>query len=129
MAERLVERLEDCTRRFPRALILGGAGAQVLLSLGRGRAGVERATLVDTSRGMLRRARERLQGSGGAGPQAEFVLAPAGPELLPVDPGSYDGEPARCVAGAAWLRLLLAPRLLRPLSSGPPRAAQWWSAA
>ena len=29
VAERLVERLEDCTRKFPSALVLGGAGAQV----------------------------------------------------------------------------------------------------
>lgn len=90
MADRLLDRLEDCTRSFPDALVLGGAGAQVLRRLGGGRAGVERATLVDTSPAMLRRAREQL-GAGGVATQ--YVRADPGSELLPVDPGSFDGAP------------------------------------
>lgn len=29
VSDRLVERMEDCTRKFEKALVLGGAGAQV----------------------------------------------------------------------------------------------------
>ncbi len=101
VASRLLDRLEDCTRSFPRALILGGAGLQVLHALSSGRGGVESATLVDTSPGMLRRAEKEwndlaLKNNGGGGgngtvtPKAEFVLADPVKEMLPVDPGTYD---------------------------------------
>eukprot|EP00887_Chlorella_sp_A99_P004594 scaffold4.g4594.t1 len=49
VAERLLDRLEDCTRSFPRAVVLGGAGAQVLERLGGGRAGIESVAYLDTS--------------------------------------------------------------------------------
>lgn len=92
VAGRLVDRMEDCTRRFPRALVLGGAGLAVLHALRGGRGGVEAATLVDTSQGMLDRARREWAAATAAtpGPTADFVLADAERELLPVDPGTYD---------------------------------------
>lgn len=102
VASRLVDRLEDCTRSFPKALILGGAGLQVIHALRGGRGGVESATLVDTSQGMLHRAQRQWNSrpsenldSGIAdkifdAPKAEFVLADPTKEMLPVDPASFD---------------------------------------
>lgn len=41
MADRLLDRLEDCRRTFERAVILGGAGAKVAERLAGGRAGIQ----------------------------------------------------------------------------------------
>lgn len=41
VAERLLDRLEDCRRSFERAVVLGGAGAQVAARLAGGRAGIQ----------------------------------------------------------------------------------------
>ena len=89
VASRLVDRLEDCTASFPKALVLGGAGLQVLRELRNGRGGVESATLVDTSDGMLKRAEKACQEESISLP-TEFVLADPQKELLPIDPGSFD---------------------------------------
>lgn len=86
--------MEDCTRSFPHVLILGGAGIQTLAAL-RGHAGVESAVLVDTSAGMLERARKTWQGWGPgshAAVHAEFIQADQASEILPVEPASFDGE-------------------------------------
>lgn len=89
VASRLVDRLEDCTASFPKALVLGGAGLQVLRELRNGRGGVESATLVDTSAGMLRRAEKAWKEESLSLP-TEFLLADPHKELLPVDPGMFD---------------------------------------
>lgn len=41
VAERLLDRLEDCRRSFERAAVLGGAGAQVAARLAGGRGGIQ----------------------------------------------------------------------------------------
>lgn len=41
MADRLLDRLEDCRRTFERAVVLGGAGAKVAERLSGGRAGIQ----------------------------------------------------------------------------------------
>ena len=41
VADRLLDRLEDCRRSFERAVILGGAGAKVAERLAGGRAGIQ----------------------------------------------------------------------------------------
>lgn len=41
VADRLLDRLEDCRRTFERAVVLGGAGAAVAARLASGRAGVQ----------------------------------------------------------------------------------------
>lgn len=109
VAERVLDRLEDCTRPFPRALILGGAGVQVLDLLGAGRAGVKQATLVDTSQAMLDRARLHLGAASWAGQgalQTEFVRADPASELLPVEPGQYDGERGKYL-GVIYIYMIL----------------------
>lgn len=54
MAKRVVERVEDCTRTFKEALILGGSGFAMLKALSHSTAGVERIVMADTSDAMLR---------------------------------------------------------------------------
>ena len=63
VASRVVERVQDCTRRFRRALILGGAGSSVLREILRTSAGAELDSVVvaDHSRAMLARCRAQLQ--------------------------------------------------------------------
>lgn len=56
VAERLLDRLEDCRRTFPVAAILGGAGMEVASRLVNGRAGIQYLTHMDLSRHMLERA-------------------------------------------------------------------------
>ena len=60
MAERLLDRLEDCKRTFPRVAVLGGAGEAVVSRLCGGRAGIESAVVLDSSPAMLERCRERV---------------------------------------------------------------------
>ena len=60
MAERLLDRLEDCKRTFPRVAVLGGAGEAVVSRLCGGRAGIESAVLLDSSHAMLQRCRQRV---------------------------------------------------------------------
>jgi len=98
VAERLVDRLEDCTRPFPHVLVLGGAGLEVLTQLRGGRAGVEKATYVDTSPSMLQRAERVIKQSiinneneGKKWPEVDYVQASSTEkELLPVEPDTFD---------------------------------------
>ena len=60
VAERLLDRLEDCKRTFPRVAVLGGAGEAVVSRLCGGRAGIESAVLLDSSHAMLERCRQRV---------------------------------------------------------------------
>ncbi|CAL5229286.1 g12583 [Coccomyxa viridis] len=69
VAERLLDRLEDCKRTFPRVAVLGGAGEAVVSRLCGGRAGIESAVLLDSSNAMLERCRQRVsQQSASTGP-------------------------------------------------------------
>jgi len=98
VSSRLIERMEDCTRSFPRVLVLGGSGIHMLTAL-RNRGSVETAVLVDSSPGMLKRAKMRWQsiladcGESGssASLHAEFLLTDASSETLPLEPTSFDG--------------------------------------
>lgn len=56
MAERLLDRLEDCKREFPTAVVLGGAGECVIKRLADGRAGIQTVHHMDQSQAMLDRA-------------------------------------------------------------------------
>ena len=61
MAERLLDRLEDCKRTFPRVAVLGGAAGAVVSRLSGGRAGIESAVLLDSSSAMLDRCRQQVK--------------------------------------------------------------------
>lgn len=65
MAERLLDRLEDCKRDFPTAVVLGGAGESILKRLTNSRAGVQTVYHLDSSQAMLNRASwlQKVQGA------------------------------------------------------------------
>ncbi|GAX75078.1 hypothetical protein CEUSTIGMA_g2522.t1 [Chlamydomonas eustigma] len=58
VTERLLDRLEDCKRKFPRVAVLGGAGEHVINQLRGGRAGVKTVTVIDSSQCMLQRLKD-----------------------------------------------------------------------
>ena len=60
MAERLLDRLEDCRRTFPRAAVLGGAAEAVVARMCGGRAGIESVVLLDSSHAMLERCKQQV---------------------------------------------------------------------
>ena len=68
----------------------------MLHALRGGRGGVESATLIDTSQGMLDRVKKELnsnkngENTMGFPENVEYVLADAEKEMLPVDPGTFD---------------------------------------
>lgn len=88
-AARLVERLEDITRRFPLTLDLGCHGGEVARALASRpegqRGGIETLIQTDLSPALAARARAATAGLPWAGP----VLA-CDEEALPVAPGSLD---------------------------------------
>jgi NADH dehydrogenase [ubiquinone] 1 alpha subcomplex assembly factor 5 len=63
VAERVVERVDDCSRQFTDALIVGGAGIQVLKSLLSSRSGntLKRIVVADHSIDMLDRSRREWE--------------------------------------------------------------------
>lgn len=61
IAERLLDRLEDCKRAFPLAAVLGGAGESIIKKLGGGRAGIEEIHYLDQSPAMLSRVQRMVQ--------------------------------------------------------------------
>lgn len=84
-ARRLLDRLEDVTRRFPRALDLGCRGG-TLAHAPKGRGGIESVVHVDLSWEMVRRI-SRPSPSDGALAESRAV---ADEERLPFAPGSFD---------------------------------------
>ncbi|MFM7346804.1 MAG: methyltransferase domain-containing protein [Tagaea sp.] len=84
-AERLVERLDDVARSFPRALDLG-ARTGVLAPPLAGRSGIETLIHCDLSPAMMRAARARPCAAGG--PKRAVVVADE--EFLPFAEGSFD---------------------------------------
>ncbi|CAK0787089.1 hypothetical protein CVIRNUC_010305 [Coccomyxa viridis] len=60
VAERLLDRLEDCRRTFPQAAVLGGAAEAVVTRMCGGRAGIERVVLLDSSAAMLERCKQQV---------------------------------------------------------------------
>lgn len=65
MAERLLDRLEDCKREFPVAVVLGGAGEDVIKRLTGNRAGIKEIYHFDQSRAMLERTTGLQKVKGG----------------------------------------------------------------
>jgi len=61
IAERLLDRLEDCKRSFPVAAVLGGSGGAVLERLHGGRAGIQEILYLDPSRHMLAQVKKRQE--------------------------------------------------------------------
>lgn len=57
VAENLLDRLEDCKKRFPSALCLGGSLGAIQRLL-RGRGGIEKLIMMDTSHDMIKSCRD-----------------------------------------------------------------------
>ncbi|KAG2497192.1 hypothetical protein HYH03_004781 [Edaphochlamys debaryana] len=93
VSERLLDRLEDCKRAFPTAVVLGGAALSVVGQLAGGRAGIERVIVVDPSPAMLQRIqREEVEARrrAGAKPWPEVLYVRGDEEHLPLQPRSVD---------------------------------------
>ncbi|GLC35420.1 hypothetical protein PLESTB_000209200 [Pleodorina starrii] len=93
VSERLLDRLEDCRRGFPTAVVLGGAALPALQQLAGGRAGIERVVVVDTSQRMLDRVqREEAEARSrpGSKPWPRVVCVRGDEEHLPLQPKSVD---------------------------------------
>ncbi|GLI61911.1 hypothetical protein VaNZ11_004434 [Volvox africanus] len=93
VSERLLDRLEDCRRSFPTAVVLGGAALPVLHQLAGGRAGVEQVLVVDTSQHMLNRVkREEAESRSrpGARPWPRVLYVRGDEEHLPLKPSSVN---------------------------------------
>ena len=84
-ARRLLDRLDDVTRRFPRALDLGCRGG-TLAHAPKGRGGIESVVYADLSWEMVRRV-SRPSPSDGALAESRAVVDE---ERLPFAPGSFD---------------------------------------
>ncbi|GIL64585.1 hypothetical protein Vafri_18484 [Volvox africanus] len=93
VSERLLDRLDDCRRSFPTAVVLGGAALPVLHQLAGGRAGIERVLVVDTSQDMLNRVkREEAESRSrpGARPWPRLLCVRGDEEHLPLKSSSVD---------------------------------------
>lgn len=96
IAERLLDRLDDCKgRTFASVAILSGASAYVLPKLLR-REGLDKVVVIDTSTDQLQRLREHvslsisLDSQPSLLPSIEFLKMEG--EVLPVEPESFDCE-------------------------------------
>lgn len=112
VAERLVERLEDCRRSFPTALVLGGAHHAVASRLGSGRAGVTALVHLDSSAEVLDSVRASQLPAG-----CSRELRLADEEELQLEPATFDVVIA-CLS-LHWLNdlpgaMIQARRALRP---------------
>lgn len=92
VADRLLDRLKDCTRAFESVLVLGGAGRQVAERLEREAPGTRHVTHVDTSQAMLDALARLHAASARSTPQTYVHWTDTRNETLPVAPGTYDGE-------------------------------------
>lgn len=88
IVDRTVDRLLDCKRTFGRALILGGATTATAAALARVGRGVERATVVDSSRAQLDRVAAAAKGEGW--PELELVCGDE--EEVELGEGRFDGK-------------------------------------
>uniref|UniRef100_A0A1J3IQF7 Putative methyltransferase n=1 Tax=Noccaea caerulescens TaxID=107243 RepID=A0A1J3IQF7_NOCCA len=84
VAENLLDRLEDCKKSFPSALCLGGSLAAVKRLL-RGRGGIEKLIMMDTSYDMIKSCRDAQEDS-----LVETSYLVGDEEFLPIKESSVD---------------------------------------
>ncbi|KAL6771246.1 NDUFAF5 [Auxenochlorella protothecoides x Auxenochlorella symbiontica] len=101
VADRLLDRLKDCTRAFESVLVLGGAGRQVAERLEREAPGTRHVTHVDTSQAMLDALARLHAASARSTPHTYVHWTDTRNETLPVAPGTYDAVVA-CL-GLHWI--------------------------
>lgn len=79
VADNLLDRLEDCKRTFPTALCMGGS-LDAIKRLLRGRGGIEKLIMMDTSYDMVKMCKEAEQLNGNV--ETSFLVGDE--EFLPV---------------------------------------------
>ncbi|KAJ7538995.1 hypothetical protein O6H91_11G072200 [Diphasiastrum complanatum] len=91
VTENLLDRLDDCTHKFPVALNLGGAVDHVKRSI-RGRGGIERLITMDMSKDMIKKTLESssLDGYDKFNKNIESLHVIGDEEFLPFKSGSLD---------------------------------------
>ncbi|CAA7059433.1 unnamed protein product [Microthlaspi erraticum] len=87
VAENLLDRLEDCKKTFPCALCLGGSLAAVKRLL-RGRGGIEKLIMMDTSYDMIKSCGDAREDSLGSSVETSYLVGDE--EFLPVKESSVD---------------------------------------
>lgn len=85
VADNLLDRLEDCKRTFPTALCMGGS-LDAIKRLLRGRGGIEKLIMMDTSYDMVKMCKEAEQLNGNV--ETSFLVGDE--EFLPVKENSID---------------------------------------
>ncbi|XP_024044975.1 putative methyltransferase At1g22800, mitochondrial isoform X2 [Citrus clementina] len=81
VAENLLDRLEDCRKTFPTALCLGGS-LEAVRRLLRGRGGIEKLIMMDTSYDMLKSCKDAQQDAHNDNIETFFVVGDE--EFLPL---------------------------------------------
>ncbi|XP_024026649.1 putative methyltransferase At1g22800, mitochondrial [Morus notabilis] len=87
VAENVLDRLEDCRKSFPTALCLGGS-VEPIRRLLRGRGGIEKLIMMDTSYDMLKVCKDAEIDRRDKGIETSFVVGDE--EFLPVKESSLD---------------------------------------
>ncbi|XP_010680599.2 putative methyltransferase At1g22800, mitochondrial [Beta vulgaris subsp. vulgaris] len=87
VAENLLDRLEDCKKSFPTALCLGGS-LKAIRHLLRGRGGVEKLIMMDTSIDMVKLCKDAEKDMPDQNVEISFVVGDE--EFLPVKESSLD---------------------------------------
>ncbi|KFK44370.1 hypothetical protein AALP_AA1G248500 [Arabis alpina] len=87
VAENLLDRLEDCKKSFPSALCLGGSLGTVKRLL-RGRGGIEKLTMMDTSYDMIKSCRDAQDVSQDNSIEMSYLVGDE--EFLPIKESSVD---------------------------------------
>ncbi|XP_043722101.1 putative methyltransferase At1g22800, mitochondrial isoform X1 [Telopea speciosissima] len=87
VADNLLDRLEDCTKAFPTALCLGGS-LEAIKRLLRGRGGIEKLIMMDSSHDMIKLCKDSAQDASNSNIETSFVVGDE--EFLPIKESSLD---------------------------------------
>ncbi|XP_055808074.1 putative methyltransferase At1g22800, mitochondrial [Solanum dulcamara] len=87
VAENLLDRLEDCKKTFPSALCMGGS-LEAIRRLLRGRGGIEKLLMMDTSRDMVKLCKDAEQQLPNDNIETSYIIGDE--EYLPVKENSVD---------------------------------------
>lgn len=87
VAENLLDRLEDCKRTFSTALCMGGS-MEAIRRLLRGRGGVEKLIMMDTSYDMVKLCKDTEKNISSGGVETSYIVGDE--EFLPIKESSLD---------------------------------------
>nr|GMC97817.1 putative methyltransferase At1g22800 [Ipomoea batatas] len=87
VSENLLDRLEDCKKAFPTALCMGGSHEAVRRLL-RGRGGIEKLIMMDSSSDMIKVCKDAQQDNPNENVETSFIVGDE--EFLPIKESSLD---------------------------------------